>query len=350
MTGFYRGLIHEALTVVEEIGADLWVVQGGRTGPFAEESVVPVMLDRRLEGVRGVSQARRFLQFPLLARIHGKDLRIAINAIDYAKDRGDWIPLVSGRPLSSGHYEVIVDRSTGLALGDRLKLGKDEYRVVGLTKGQVNITADNPLLYISLNDALDVANSTPSEMVLLSRAELNANETGPLYVQASAVVVTLSPGAEMVNVLQQIRRWPDITVVTKEQQEDWIVNGLFGKLRLQILNFIIMLLIIAGTILALTMYADVLEKSHFIALIKILGASDFYVLNIVLLQALVTTLCSFFGAVVLSFLLAPTFPRSVLLEPRDLASFGFCMLLVCLISSIAGIRQALRIRAQDVLG
>ena len=36
MSGIYRGLIHEATLLVDRIGADLWIVQGGTRGPFAE--------------------------------------------------------------------------------------------------------------------------------------------------------------------------------------------------------------------------------------------------------------------------------------------------------------------------
>jgi putative ABC transport system permease protein len=38
MSGIYRGMIDDALVVVDRIGADLWVVQRGTRGPFAEIS------------------------------------------------------------------------------------------------------------------------------------------------------------------------------------------------------------------------------------------------------------------------------------------------------------------------
>ena len=44
MSGIYRGLIDDALVVVDHIGADLWVVQRGTRGPFAEISRVPANL------------------------------------------------------------------------------------------------------------------------------------------------------------------------------------------------------------------------------------------------------------------------------------------------------------------
>ncbi|MFD2032798.1 hypothetical protein ACFSKM_25790 [Ancylobacter dichloromethanicus] len=52
MTGLYRGIVEDALLIIERIDADLWVVQGERAGPFAEGSAVAADMDRRVEGCR----------------------------------------------------------------------------------------------------------------------------------------------------------------------------------------------------------------------------------------------------------------------------------------------------------
>jgi putative ABC transport system permease protein len=57
MIGLYRGIVFEAMLIVNEVGADLWVVQGHRVGPFAERSEISGVLDRRIEGVPGVTGA-----------------------------------------------------------------------------------------------------------------------------------------------------------------------------------------------------------------------------------------------------------------------------------------------------
>ena len=58
--------------VVNGVGADLWVVEGGRFGPFAESSAVPGNLDRRVEGVSGVESTRRFIQYNQQFTINGE--------------------------------------------------------------------------------------------------------------------------------------------------------------------------------------------------------------------------------------------------------------------------------------
>src|SRR5580704_11825440 len=90
MIGLYRGVVFEALIVINDIGADLWVVEGQRNGPFAESSDISGLLDRRIEGVPGVSGVRRFIQFNQRYIVNGQRLQIAITGIDYPKDSGSW--------------------------------------------------------------------------------------------------------------------------------------------------------------------------------------------------------------------------------------------------------------------
>ena len=47
MSGIYRGMIEDATLLTRQIGADLWLVEHGSRGPFAEESHVPASLVHR---------------------------------------------------------------------------------------------------------------------------------------------------------------------------------------------------------------------------------------------------------------------------------------------------------------
>ena len=60
---------------------------------------------------------------------------MVVQGLSWPEDKGEWVPLMAGRPLRQAHYEMIADRSLGLPLGEKLKLGKDVYEVVGLTQG-----------------------------------------------------------------------------------------------------------------------------------------------------------------------------------------------------------------------
>ena len=63
MGGIYQGLIQEATLLVDNIGADLWVVQRETRGPFAEISRIPRNLEDRLKSMPGVVSARAFVTY-----------------------------------------------------------------------------------------------------------------------------------------------------------------------------------------------------------------------------------------------------------------------------------------------
>jgi putative ABC transport system permease protein len=135
MSGIYRGMIDDALVVVDHIGADLWVVQRGTRGPFAEISRLPANLEDRLRAVPGVASARSFVSHNVQREHHGRPLRMNVHGLAWPEDKGQWVNLIAGRPLGQAHYEIIADASLGLALGEKLNLGKDIYTVVGKGSG-----------------------------------------------------------------------------------------------------------------------------------------------------------------------------------------------------------------------
>lgn len=349
MIGLYRGIVHEALLIINDVGADLWVVEGGRSGPFAETSAVPSSLDRRVEGVPGVETTRRFIQYNQQYQIDGKSVRLAVTGIDYPKDTGSWIPLIDGRLFRSTRYEAIADQTTGLLVGDVIRLGHDDYAVVGLTKGQVDMGGDG-MFFVTIPDAQAINRVLPSEAVLLNRvakgrSRMGLGDGGAL----AAVMVELKPNADPLVVKQQIKAWGDVEVLTKDEERAMLLDGRLWRLRVQILAFTAMTLLVAGSIIALTIYMLTLEKIHQIALLKLIGARDRVIIGLIVQQALWIGALGFSVALAISFTLYPNFPRTVLLLPEDLAGIGVSLLVISLVASWFAIRRAMKVRAQEVL-
>lgn len=346
MLGLYRGVLHDALLTIEEIGADLWVVQGGRAGPFAEASVVSATLDRRVEGVAGVTSVRRFVQNNLQFDIQGKPRRVAVTGLDFPKDQGAWLGLDEGRLLQAGRGEAIADASLGLILGQEIRLGRDSYRVVGVTRGQVDMSGDGQL-FVTIPDAMDIADSRTPETVLLERAQgLGVSADRPSRI--AAVVVTTEPGMAG-EVARVIAAWGDVAVLSREDQRSVLVDGRLWRLRMQILFFTVLLLTVTGVVIAMTIYTSTLEKLHEIAMLKLIGARDSFILAMILQQAVLIGLFAYGLALALSMLLFPHFPRNVVLLPEDLALVFGGLLLACLLGSWIGIARAMRVRAKEVL-
>lgn len=120
MGGIYRGMVEEATLLVDRSGADLWVVQRGTRGPFAEVSRLPRAVEDRVRAVPGVKDAR---SLPCRTRFSGNIAAgrwMMIQGLSWPSDRGQWLPIVSGRALHQAHYEMIASVSTGLSVGDRV--------------------------------------------------------------------------------------------------------------------------------------------------------------------------------------------------------------------------------------
>ncbi|PWT82698.1 MAG: multidrug ABC transporter substrate-binding protein [Acidobacteria bacterium] len=349
MIGLYRGVVYETMLIINDVGADIWLAQGHRVGPFAELSQIPGSLDRRLEGVPGVIQARRFIQFNQQYELDGRRLRIAVTGLDFPKDTGSWVPLAAGRHLYAGHYEAIADRSLGFVLGEQVRLGRDDYTIVGIATGQVDMAGDS-ILYVTIADAQSLDTFAPSEAVLLRRAKKgDSAPTGYAKGRIAAVMAALRPGADLAQVKSYIRNWGDVSFLTRDDQEDIMLNGRLWRLRLQIMAFVIMTLIVTTIVVGLSIYTMTLEKTHQIALLKLIGARDRVIVAMILEQALLIGIVAFIVAVVHAHYLFPHFPRTVLIVPIDALMEGGMALAICAAASWFGIRKAMSVRAVELL-
>lgn len=355
MVGLYRGIVVDALLIIDEIGADLWVVQGGRAGPFAEGSAISSTMDRRVEGLPGVAKVRRFVQSGQQFEFQKRTLRATVTGLDFPKDAGEWIELVHGRHLMTGHLEAIADQSIGLALNDTVRLGHDDYVIVGLTHGTVDSLGDG-LLFVSINDAIAIAQRRTSEEVLLARtangvpgaAAVNTSSV-PQDSKISAVLVTVGPSADIDRIRSVIGQWGDANVLSRADQQDLLLNKRLWKLRVQILAFTGVLLIVMTIVISLIIYTMTIEKLHQIAMLKLIGARNLVIVSMIAQQSAMVGIGGFVFGVAISNLIFPYFPRRVAILPGDLASMLLAVAIISGVASMLGISRAMKVRAQEVL-
>jgi putative ABC transport system permease protein len=151
MIGIYRGLIVDALTIARAPAVDLWVVEANTRGPFAEASRIPGDMREAIARIAGVAAAGSITYQTVEAERRGGKLRLYVIGYEPARPGGP-PEIAEGRGIARSHYELVADRATGLALGDRIALGRSAFAVVGLTRHQVNSGGD-PAVYITLPDA-----------------------------------------------------------------------------------------------------------------------------------------------------------------------------------------------------
>lgn len=371
MSGIYQGLVFEATQLVDSIGADLWVVQRNTRGPFAEISRVPANLAFRLRAVPGVESAEAFVSHTIQREHRGRPLRMFLQGLDWPTDRGDWLPIVAGRPLGQAHYEMIADRSLGLVLGERVPLGKDAYTVVGLTEGMASASGDGTGFF-TVRDALSIQFDLPGETMRLEREARRARVRGqdlgrvrPWLLEraagpgadlpaigppmVSAIVVRLAAGADLGAIRSAIASWPDVSVYTAAGQRDLLLRGNVDRARRQLALFRAILVVVSTIIMALIIYTLTLDKTHDIAMLKLMGARGGLIVGLILQQALLLGALGYGIASVLGRWLFPLFPRRVVVSHADLWALAAIVLAISVGASLLGIWKAMGVEPNKVL-
>jgi len=372
MGGIYRGLVDDALVVTRGVGADLWIVQRDTRGPFAEVSRLPRSVVDRVAAVPGVTDAREFVFHTIQREHRGQPLRMGVLGLGWPTDKGEGLPLIAGRPLAQNHFEVIADATLGLGLGERLRLGKETYTVVGLTSGMVSSGGDGLACFTS-RDAQAIQFNEPGESARLEREARRARASaidfgrtqpgvlerasGPSRGLAalpgpaiSAVIVRLAPGADADAVLRSLHGWSDVTVYSGVQQEDLLLKGSVDRARRQLLLFRVLLTLISAVIMALIIYTLTLDKLHPIALLKLIGAPNRVIVGLIMQQSIIMGVLAFGVGWLLGQRLFPMFPRRVILTSDDLLRLAGIVLVISIFASLLGIWKAMRVAPNEAIG
>ncbi|MDP1526433.1 MAG: ABC transporter permease [Rhodocyclaceae bacterium] len=367
MGGVFRGMVDDGQVLIDNSGADLWVVQQGTLGPYAEPSSLRDDVWRGIAGIAGVAETGNAAYLTIQMAHNGKDTRVMIVGIEVDRPNRPGAPpyLIAGRPILQGHYEAIADERAGLKLGERVTIRRHDYTVVGLTRRMVSSSGD-PMIFVPLKDAQEIQFLKDNDALLNERARTAANPAfnrpgvpGLLEAaQASAtqarsvntVLVRLTPGADPATVANEIQRWKRFTAYTKAQMEDILIAKLIATSAKQIGMFLVILAIVTAAIVAFIIYTMTLAKVREIAVLKLIGAKNRIIAGMILQQALALGVIGFLVGRIAAGLWGPAFPKYVLLLPGD-AVAGFAIVLtICALASSVAIRAALAIDPAEAIG
>lgn len=344
MGGIYRGMIEDATLLVRHTEADLWIVQRGTRGPFAERSSVDARLERRAHAIPGVAWARPFSSLTLEPSKAGRPLRISFVGLAWPEDRGEGLPLLDGRALRHAHREIIADASLGLALGDTIDLGGESYEVVGIGRGLVSSGGDG-LAFVTNADVEQIQAYVSPEELRIAKASGAASPAA----NPSAVIVRVRPGASVESVRDRLAAWSDVSVYTRAEQEAFLVESVIDKARRQIGLFRALLSIVSGLVVSLVIFNMTVGKTREIALLKLMGAKLGVVVGMILQQSLLLTLLAYVVALAVSQLAFPYFPRRVVIGGEEIALMFVLAVTIGLVASVAAIHRALRIPPTTIL-
>jgi putative ABC transport system permease protein len=345
MIGIYRGLVEDALTLVRTPAVDVWVVESGTRGPFAESSRIPGDTREAIARLHGVTAAGSVTYQSVETLIGTKKLRLYVVGYEPGRPGGP-DRIVAGRPIGRSRTEMIADRRSGLAPGDRVELGRNPFTVVGLTDGQVSSGGD-PVVYLTLLDSQELQFELAPPA---ARREL-ARGSGPAGTDTvNAVIARVSPNTAPERVADAAHRWKHLSTMTQIGQETILTRSVVERARKQIGLFTSLLLIVSAVIIALILYTMTMDKLREIATLKLIGAPDRTIIGLILQQALAMGVIGFgFGALLIRSV-KDYFPRRVVLLPEDGLALAVAVILVCILSSALGVRLALQVDPANALG
>lgn len=365
--GIYNGFVYEALAIIDNTGADVWVVQRDTRGPFAEQSRLPEDVRYRIAIVPGVAAASPYVFYTVQRSWHDRSLRFAVVGYDLNTGLGGPRQVVAGRGIEQAHYEMVADQKLKLPLGTTLRLGIHDYTVVGLTRGVVGSGGD-PVAFFSLADAQEIqfvkdnwaiwnlrrrsekayTQALPTQPILPSVLAREFADSPDLHT-VNAIVVRLDPGIRPQMVAAQIDRWEHFTAHTAEEQTQLMLAGSVALGRRQTRLFRIVLSITAAVIIAQIIYTMTLEKLRTIALLKLIGAPNRTIVGLVLEESLALGVIGWAVALAVGSLTYDKWPRLVLVRTADKLALLVTIIAICVVASFIGIRRALRVEAGTAL-
>ncbi|TKB09731.1 ABC transporter permease [Desulforhopalus sp. IMCC35007] len=368
MAGIYRGMVDDGKALLDNSGADLWVVQKDTLGPYAEPSSIYDDVWRAIRGIPGVARTANVTYLTMQVRQGERDVRTLVTGVT-AGGAGTpgWPPyLVAGRQITRGHYEAVADIATHFKLGDRLQIRRNHYTVVGLTRRMVSSSGD-PMIFIPLkdaqeaqflkdNDAIRQQRRRTAENPAFNRPQVPglldsviASQNTNQYV--NAVLVQLAPGYQATEVADSIRRWKRLTVYTRNQMEEILIGKLIATSAKQIAMFLVILSIVSAAIVAFIIYTLTLGKIREIAVLKLIGTKNRTIAGLIMQQAIALGIIGFVvGKISATLLMAPIFPKHVLLEPLDSVIGLVAVILICILASLIAIRAALKVDPAEAIG
>jgi len=346
MTGIYEGALDDALRLPRASNPDLWVVQPRTHGPFAEPSRIPRDTRNLVRRMPGVAAVGAVTFQTVQTAVNGKPLRMFVQGYELGQPGGPQ-RLTEGADITASHYQIVIDTSSGMRLGQQLPLGplRQPYTVVGLTRGMVT-SAGDPVAWVTLHDAQSLQFAVPPA---LERREQAAGRPPPQTADINAVLVRLVPGVPAAMVAAEIERWKHLAAVSQAEQEGFLTEFVIDKMQRQLGMFMAILIAVSAVILALIIYTLTMDKLRAIATLKLIGAPDRVIVGLILQQAMVLGVAAFAVGLGLVLAVKDHFPRRVMLEPRDVGAVFMVVLVVCLLASILGVRTALKVDATRAL-
>ena len=348
MMGVYRGMVFDAKVLVNDIKADIWVVQQDTLGPFAQTSRVHEDLKNQIAYQDGVkyAEAITFQTFQMENRygdfkvmLIGYDPLGKIPVIDKSK-------LIKGRVLQKQHFEIVVSKKTRYKLGEYIKLGRDRFKVVGITENTVSNSGDY-LIYTSLKDA-EVLQFTYTNERIRSDEKRGIKGGNPHLV--NTIIAQIKEGYIAKSVADNIQKTTHKKVFTKKEQTNLLLQRVIKKSSKQLGTFTFILIIVSIVIIALIIYTMTLEKIKEISILKLIGIPNSTISKMVIQETIALSILAFISGNIFARLISDVFPKRILLLTGDAVGLLVVILVFSIFASLFGIYKVVKTDAAQAIG
>ena len=307
MTGLVEQFNQEPFLMVERISTSNWAVPEGSSGPFTSSSTLRV---DQLQSVGGepVLVARGTLE---IEGELGEGIVLGLTEVTAAG-----IPLEVGRPPTDMN-EALVDRTTGLELGESFGMNGGLFTVVGVSD-DTTLLAGQPAIIVRLHDA---------RRVLVAGAGV------------TMAVLTDAPSIDV----------PGVTLLTAAQ----VAEDALGPLESAVSSIDLirgLLWVVAGIIIGAVVYLSALERQRDFAVLLAIGARTRQLSASLAIQAVFVALLAVALAAGLQALAVPVFPLKVRVPVRALWQLPLVAVIVSLLAASAAMRRVSRTNPAQAFG
>jgi putative ABC transport system permease protein len=318
LNGLWQGLLRQATTYPDRVGADLFVTQRGVADFLGDTATIPASTVRQVRATPGVAWADPVRGQFIVFDLRGTKVPAFLVGYQPGAHGGPW-SIAEGRAVHRDD-EIVVGRTLarrhGLQVGQGVSFGGHGFRIVGLAN------ASGPMI----------------SFVFVSHAATDALLRSP--ATTSFVLV----GTRQARVVQARLTDQGLTVLTRDQvaaNDRSLYTGILGP----VVRLMLGVAFVAGVlVVGLTIYAAVVERRREYGIIKAIGASGHMVTGTVVRETLALTtvglvigLVLFFGARLLITQVRPQF--SIVLSPGGLVLGVVAAVAMALLASILPARR-----------
>lgn len=322
LNGFLTGMYRQITSYLDHTTGSLVVAQEDVVNLLGATSLLPAGIANQVEALRGVDEAAPILSRFVILDLHGKKQPMYMVGYNPEEGGGPWELFAGRQPRAK--LEMVFDRVLaerhGLEIGDEVEvLGKD-FAIVGLSNGTTSWMTS--FFFIQKTTAEDLVLSPGATSFLLLKTSDAAN-----------------PG----DILRQINGLSGVNAMTKGEMAANDLK-LFAKIFSTPLKLMVGIAFLVGTmIVGLVIYTATIERQREYGVLKAIGATNRFLYQVVLTQALAAALAGALIGILASdgvglWIMSVRPQFLIVIDPADVGRALFASLVMALLAAIFPIR------------